>query len=147
MSVSLLHEPQQQQQQQQVRGHSNISISISGNDMAASLIGRAEEYQTLLQVYERSCTGSDKPSDALTTRPASSRPQELVFIQGPAGTGKTTLAKSIIDQVTKNQNRGFFLSGKFELGSSQKPYEAQYQPFDPVFFSCEHQQRTPEVSK
>lgn len=73
------------------------------------LCGRSHECQLLRQAYQRS---KQKNHDT----------QELVLIQGPSGTGKTTLAKSLISEVLKDDG-GFFLSGKFEQYSFQNPYE------------------------
>lgn len=86
---------------------------------AGVMFGRADECQLLTQAYHRSSRSGN-----LTFRSNSSTfsAQELVLIEGHSGTGKTTLAHSIVDKVTQD-DRGFFLTGKFELGVVQKPYE------------------------
>lgn len=80
------------------------------------MLGRDHERQQLLKAYER-------------TKRSGYLKQELFLIQGPSGTGKTTLAKSIEAQVFQ-QDDGFFLSGKFELSQVQRPYEVFMSAFD-----------------
>ncbi len=96
-----------------------MSISIK-----ASLIGRSQECQLLVQAYQRG-TRDTASSDSSMFPPS----QELILIQGPSGTGKTTLANSIVPQVS-NEDAGLFLSGKFEVSNFQKPYEVFFKAFE-----------------
>jgi energy-coupling factor transporter ATP-binding protein EcfA2 len=70
-----------------------------------------QEEAELLDAYRRlSCP---EESNATT---------EFVFISGPTGVGKTTLAQSIRDKVMSDG--GFFCQGKFDSLQSHEPYAA-----------------------
>lgn len=100
-----------------------ITPCNSANIPASYITGRDNEIQLLKQAYERS------KSTAAGSSPNITPPQELVLVQGNSGTGKTTFAHSVADQV-KEDDIGFFLSGKFELRQFRKPYEVFVDAFD-----------------
>jgi predicted ATPase len=83
------------------------------------LIGRSEEWQQLLQAYERT-----KHSGAKPPRPC----QEFILIRGQAGTGKTALASSLLSTV--RNDAGYFLVGKFDLTCRQVPFAAFVSQFN-----------------
>jgi predicted ATPase len=86
----------------------------------AMLCGRDHECHLLLQAYQRSKQHESSISavESFIAIPA----QELVFIKGRSGTGKTTLAHSLLHEVIQKDS-GFFLSGKFELSDVRDPYD------------------------
>jgi predicted ATPase len=95
------------------------------NFSALKLYGRTGEIETLRKCFEaiRETTPISsqqrteqpmKPSSTMKTR------QGLVLISGNSGTGKSSLAYSLKDEVMKKG--GFFVSGKFDLQQSDIPY-------------------------
>ncbi|KGK91251.1 hypothetical protein DP73_04585 [Desulfosporosinus sp. HMP52] len=77
------------------------------------LFGREKELETLKQVYQRVLKGQ----------------QELIFVSGYSGVGKTSLVKGFLDYV--GEMGGTFLAGKFDQYKSNVPYTAFIQAFQP----------------
>jgi predicted ATPase len=116
-------------------------MSNAVNHTAPGLVGREEDFQYLLQAYENTKENYD------------GQLQQLVVIRGNSGTGKTSLARAVIDNVVHDS--GFFLTGKFELTALQKPYAVFIMAFDQFTdellsrreSSCELENRTTEIRK
>ncbi len=89
----------------------SLPVENSNSMIQNGLCGREADLNLLWRAYER-CTASDD----VTLRGC----QELVLIRGHSGTGKSSLANSLISQV--KQDSGFFLTGKFELTALRDPY-------------------------
>ncbi|AFQ45999.1 AAA family ATPase [Desulfosporosinus meridiei] len=77
------------------------------------LFGREKELETLKQVYQRVLKGQ----------------QELIFVSGYSGVGKTSLVKGFLDYV--REGGGIYLVGKFDQYKSNVPYTAFIQAFQP----------------
>lgn len=75
------------------------------------LFGRKKEREQLQESFQRVAAGK----------------KEIVFVKGPAGIGKTLLAKDIEQAVLKNN--GLFISGKFDLLQQSIPYTGFLQAF------------------
>ena len=73
-------------------------------ETGSKLYGREKEIEKLLKAFERVKNGQP----------------EIVFIQGHSGIGKTALVNEI--QVPLVREKGYFISGKFDLLQRQKPY-------------------------
>ncbi|MBT3368253.1 MAG: serine/threonine-protein kinase PknK, partial [Nitrospina sp.] len=70
------------------------------------LYGRNREVDLLTAAFERVNRGAC----------------ELMFVTGPVGIGKTALVHEILERIT--QNRGYFISGKFDQYQRNVPYFA-----------------------
>lgn len=78
------------------------------------LYGREAEQETLKQVYEQIKQGR----------------QELVFVSGYAGVGKTSLVNRFLEYV--RENNGSFSVGKFDQFKGNVPYTAFIQAFQAI---------------
>ncbi len=72
--------------------------------LPSQLYGRSREWQQLLDVYARVCSGS----------------KELFFIGGHAGNGKSSLMRALREYVSRDN--GIFVYGKSESIRESKPY-------------------------
>lgn len=75
------------------------------------LYGREKEVKSLLNAFKRVSLGSS----------------EIILLTGPSGTGKTVLAQEIHQPLT--QNKGLFISGKFDQNQYDMPFYAWSQVF------------------
>ena len=75
------------------------------------LYGREKEVEILLSAFERASLGSS----------------EIILLSGSSGTGKTVLAQEIHKPLT--QNKGLFISGKFDQNQYDMPFYAWSQVF------------------
>ncbi len=112
---------------------SNDSSCLFGRD--AEIRGLHEAFQRAVTgVNETDWSGESQEESLLCTYPSESLlqnhldTQEFVLIDGYSGSGKTSLANSLRHEVQRRS--GFFLTGKFELASSQHPYAAFASAFD-----------------
>ncbi|MGP7819347.1 AAA family ATPase [Niallia sp. 01092] len=76
-----------------------------------AMYGRSEELHLLLETYEKVMAGQ----------------VETLFVSGPSGSGKTTLVNQL--KAAAEENEGFFLSGKFDQLSNNKPFVPITQAF------------------
>lgn len=97
---------------------------LSERDQTSRLFGRDCEVKALRQAFHQTIGAVLNDQDLKHGRDGAATEleqlQEFVFIQGPPGSGKTSLANSLRQEVY--QCSGFFLSGKFELTSVRNPY-------------------------
>ena len=77
---------------------------------SSKLFGRDTEQVVLQQAYQKAKAGQ----------------KEIVFIKGFSGSGKTALAKSLMEQVSQNQ--GYFLESKFEHLQEQHSFQPIVEP-------------------
>ncbi|MFC4320097.1 ATP-binding sensor histidine kinase [Litchfieldia salsa] len=84
---------------------------ISTFEPGSKLYGRDVEKEKLLKAFERVSTGKS----------------ELVLIKGHSGIGKTALVNEIQTPLVKE--KGYYISGKFDLLQRQKPYSPIIQAF------------------
>ncbi len=89
-------------------GFQDISDTFT---LSRRLFGRKEEKEILIKAYNRTSLGNT----------------EVVMVRGEPGCGKTTLVRSISEQVIKE--RGEFISGKFDQFQRNRPYSAIIQAF------------------
>lgn len=68
--------------------------------------GRNKELHIILDLFNRACNGNC----------------QIAFISGPAGIGKTALAKEI--QKSTAARRGYFISGNYDRFQGESPYSA-----------------------
>ncbi|CAJ1961667.1 unnamed protein product [Cylindrotheca closterium] len=110
--------------------------SSSGNlDFASmGLIGRETEESTL-----RSCLANLMVTDSPDSNGSKeSGPfKELVFIKGPSGVGKSSVARIVEHDVNQEQRdnsnyNGIFIDGKFEMNTMDEPYSGVSKAFDKI---------------
>ncbi|CAB9511874.1 Protein tyrosine kinase [Seminavis robusta] len=82
------------------------------------LYDREVQSHALLEAYQRRTAHPDPPP-------------ELVLITGPSGTGKTSLAKQVLEDHVVTLQQGFFLVGKFDQ------YRNKAQPFSAFMSAIE----------
>lgn len=113
---------------------SRLSERVKPNFSALKLYGRSRDIETLWQCFEvirekvesypeqrtdhlLTPSSRAKMSSTLTT---SGKREQLVLISGNSGTGKSSLAQSLKEEVM--EKGGFFVTGKFDLEQSDIPY-------------------------
>ncbi|WP_407270151.1 AAA family ATPase [Radiobacillus sp. PE A8.2] len=93
-------------------------LSLTSNNgefaISAQFYGREKEIKELYDIFQRAAFGAT----------------ELVFINGPAGIGKTTLVQEQFKGLI--QNRAYFISGKFDQVRQNIPYQALVKAFKKV---------------
>lgn len=77
---------------------------------SSKLYGRDDEMVVLQQAYKKAVAGQ----------------KEIVFIKGFSGSGKSSFAKSLMDQVSQDQ--GYFLESKFEHLQEEHSFQPIVQP-------------------
>ncbi|MDF5715369.1 MAG: serine/threonine-protein kinase PknK [Rhizonema sp. NSF051] len=83
------------------------------------LYGREREIETLLAAFER--VASEKTDDK-ERKTKDNRQIEMVLVTGYSGIGKSVLVQEIYKPIT--QQRGYFISGKFDQLQRNIPYSA-----------------------
>jgi len=90
------------------------------------VIGRNHEISILTRCFRR-LSNTDDENDSHDKK---SVPQnELLFISGYSGIGKSTLAQCIQKDVVVSTTRGVFVSGKYAFSSIDEPYSGVAQAF------------------
>jgi len=101
-------------------------LTINKFDMkSVGLIGRDAEIATLKSCLERVMTAPSDKNEArqgTQTTKTSQGHKELVFIKGLSGAGKSSLAKTLENDINRKGQGGAFVEGKFDLTSSDAPY-------------------------
>lgn len=88
------------------------------NTTSLGVIGRDQEISTLRRCFERLTTlDDDKDADDDSE---SFCQNELVFISGYSGSGKTSLAETLKEQVSSSN--GVYVEGKYAFSSIDEPY-------------------------
>jgi PAS domain S-box-containing protein len=95
---------------------------ISGNfQIPQHLYGREQEIETLLSAFERVAAGGEGDGKFSQSK------IEMMLVAGAAGIGKSALVQEIYKPIT--QQRGYFISGKFDQLQRDIPYSAIVQAF------------------
>lgn len=121
-------------------------LTINKFDMeSVGLIGREPETATIKGCCERmvmSGTKEDQPEDTETAASTDSAimaaslvqsqtRKELIFVKGPSGVGKSSLAKTLEKYVTALED-STFVEGKFDLNSVDVPYSGIAKAFGEI---------------
>ncbi|CAJ1961245.1 unnamed protein product [Cylindrotheca closterium] len=102
------------------------------NIQSLGLVGRDDEKSILKNCYQRLCNanGDQTPSAPPCSQEASAIivPNELVFVQGYSGIGKSALARTIQTEIEESSN-AVYVEGKYEFTSTDEPYSGISQAF------------------
>jgi predicted ATPase len=99
------------------------------NLKSLGLVGREEEKEILNSCLKRICPHGDE-----TTESATELKNQLVFIKGYSGIGKSALARTLEEQIA-GLSDGVYVEGKYELTSTDEPYSGVAKAFGTL---CEH---------
>mmetsp|Transcript_46360 Transcript_46360/g.112393 ORF Transcript_46360/g.112393 Transcript_46360/m.112393 type:complete len:1111 (+) Transcript_46360:82-3414(+) len=114
------------------------------------LIGRKKERDRLRRCYKRmmgynnlsnhshSSSHSHDNDNNHEIGKATKRKRELIFIQGPSGVGKTTIANTLKHHVAKEKT-GLFVNGKFHMSYSEEPYSGIAQALGQICIAIKKQ--------
>ncbi|CAJ1965786.1 unnamed protein product [Cylindrotheca closterium] len=112
------------------------------------LIGRKRERDCLKRCYRR-MMGHEEGSSSKSSDENDSKVQgnndktkgrrELIFIQGPSGVGKTTIANTLKRDIAKEES-GLFVNGKFDLSHSEEPYSGIAQALGQICVAIKKQE-------
>eukprot|EP00980_Cylindrotheca_fusiformis_P025743 scaffold14558_cov137-Cylindrotheca_fusiformis.AAC.8 len=122
-----------------IKKHNSILSGLTINKLnikAMGLVGREREIKVLKSCYHRLMeeeterTPSYDPSISAHSLTQSNLHKELVFIKGYSGVGKSSLAKTLEDEVIGRKAEGIYVEGKFDLNASDEPYSGIASAFD-----------------
>ncbi|CAJ1928241.1 unnamed protein product [Cylindrotheca closterium] len=92
------------------------------------VVGRDREISVLESCFGRLLSSSQGTENRTADDPTPPIHNELVFIQGYSGIGKSTMARSLQTIVEKSPD-GVYVEGKYEFTSTDEPYSGVAQAF------------------
>eukprot|EP00980_Cylindrotheca_fusiformis_P025741 scaffold14558_cov137-Cylindrotheca_fusiformis.AAC.6 len=119
------------------------------NIKAIGFIGREREIEVLESCYHRMKEEETErapycdQSTSVQSLTQSNLYKELVFIRGYSGVGKSSLAKTLKNEVEET-TEGTYVEGKFDLNASGEPYSGIASAFDQI---CKHIAKRHETSR
>ncbi|MCP4137483.1 MAG: AAA family ATPase [bacterium] len=96
-------------------GHKDISIKFN---IPRKLFGREEEMRQLLRIFEQAANPPESLEQVIG---------QIMLVSGPPGIGKSALILETRKMIV--ENRGYFISGKYEQYGKEVPYSSIIQAF------------------